>query len=273
MYKRQTLEQVKAFHRAFLGASHAELSAVGDFDEPALVKQVDELLGRWSSPASYARIPWPFQAVGPLVSRTETPDKSNAVFIAGQNLALRDDHPDYPALVLGNFMLGGGFLNSRLAVRIRQKEGISYGVGSSLTARAQDENGQFRVQAIHAPQNTERLEVALREELARALDQGFTQAELDEARQGWLQSRQVQRAQDGGLAGKLTGYLFLDRTLAFDAAFEKAVQGLTPADVLAALKRHLDPSKLTVVRAGEFSKKVAAPAAAPTVAPASPGKM
>jgi predicted Zn-dependent peptidase len=45
---------------------------------------------------------------------------------------LRDDDPDYAALVMGNYIIGGGFLNSRLATRIRQKEGISYGVGSWL---------------------------------------------------------------------------------------------------------------------------------------------
>ncbi len=64
----------------------------------------------------------------------EAPDKANAFFIAGMNLAIRDDDPDFPALTLANYMLGGGFLNSRLAVRIRQKEGLSYGVGSQFNA-------------------------------------------------------------------------------------------------------------------------------------------
>ena len=40
----------------------------------------------------------------------------------GLNVKLRDDNPDYPALVLGNYMLGGGFLNSRLAARIRRRK-------------------------------------------------------------------------------------------------------------------------------------------------------
>ena len=47
----------------------------------------------------------------------ETPDKANAFFVGAFNFEFRDDNPDYPALVLGNYMLGGGFLNSRLAVR------------------------------------------------------------------------------------------------------------------------------------------------------------
>ena len=73
----------------------------------------------------------------------ETPDKAQAFFVAGMNLNLRDDDPDYPALVFGNYMLGGGFLNSRLVARIRVKEGLSYGVGSQLNAAPLDKSGGF----------------------------------------------------------------------------------------------------------------------------------
>ena len=121
----------------------------------------------------------------------ETPDKANAFFIAGQNLKLRDDDPDYPALVLGNYMLGGGFLNSRLAVRIRQKDGLSYGVGSQLQASPLDPSGSFTTFAIYAPQNEAKLEAAFKEEIARMLKDGFEAKEITEAKSGWLQSRQV----------------------------------------------------------------------------------
>ena len=46
--------------------------------------------------------------------------------------------------LMGNYMLGGGFLNSRLATRIRVKEGLSYGVGSSLSLKSIEENGEFQ---------------------------------------------------------------------------------------------------------------------------------
>ena len=61
-------------------------------------------------------------------------------------------------------MLGGGFLNSRLAVRIRQKDGISYGVGSGLEAQSLDSVGTFTANAIYNPENVNRLETAFREE-------------------------------------------------------------------------------------------------------------
>ena len=90
-------------------------------------------------------------------------------------------------------MLGGGFLNSRLAVRIRQKEGLSYGVGSQLSASSFDNNGVFMMYAIAAPQNTGKIETAFKEEMARVLKDGFTPDEIEAAKAGILQSRQVDR--------------------------------------------------------------------------------
>ena len=105
----------------------------------------------------------------PIDRSFETPDKANAFFVAGINLNVQDDDPDYAALVLGNYMLGGGFLNSRLATRVRQKEGLSYGVWSQFQASSLDRTAPSIVQAIYAPQNAARLEAAIKEELARAL--------------------------------------------------------------------------------------------------------
>ena len=134
--------------------------------------------------------------------KVETPDKANAVMIARLNLPIRDDHPDYPALTLANYMLGGGFLNSRLATRIRQKEGISYGVQSGLSASALDIDGSFLTFAIYNPQNSARLLAAYREELGKMLGEGFTEAELKDARNGWLQGRNVSRSQDREQIGR-----------------------------------------------------------------------
>ena len=107
--------------------------------------------------------------VAALEKTFQTPDKAQAFFVAGLNLNMRDDDPDYPALVFGNYMLGGGFLNSRLMARIRIKEGLSYGVGSQLKVDSLDKSGSFLAFAIYAPQNLARLEQAFKEEIdARA---------------------------------------------------------------------------------------------------------
>ena len=180
-------------------------------------------------------------------------DKANAFFVAGLNLPIRDDNPDYPALVMGNYILGGGFLNSRLAVRIRQKEGLS-GVGSQFQASSIDQNGAFFAFAIYAPQNATKLEAAFKEEIARMLKDGFTAEELKDAK-SLMQSRQLSRAQDNELVDRLRNYLFLDRTVAWDADLEKKVEALTPEQIVAAMRKYIDPAKISIVKAGDFAKK------------------
>jgi zinc protease len=156
--------------------------------------------------------------------------------------------------VLGDYMLGGGFLNSRLATRVRQKEGLSYGVGSQISASPLDSSGSFVSYAIYAPQNASKLEAAMREELERVRKDGFTESEVAEAKKGYLQGEQVARAQDSSLARALTGGLFLGRTLYWNEDFEKKIAALSPADIAAAMRKHLDPSKFSVVKAGDFAK-------------------
>ncbi len=265
-YKSVTLEDAKKFYGDFYGASNGELAIVGDFDEPAVSKLLGDLFGGWKSAAKFERVPSVYQDVAAENRSLETPDKANAFFIAGQNLKLRDDDPDYPALVLGNYMLGGGFLNSRLAVRIRQKDGLSYGVGSQLQASPLDPSGSFTTFAIYAPQNEAKLEAAFKEEVARMLKDGFEAKEITEAKSGWLQSRQVGRAQDPALARTLATDLYIHRTLAWDADFEKKVESLTADQVVGAMRKYLDLSKMTIVKAGDFAKSggsAAAPGGAP----------
>jgi len=253
---------VKAFHAGLLGGQVGEVAVVGDFDAAAVRAAVEKGLDGWKAARPFARVERPYRAVPAERIKLELPDKANAILAAGFPLELRDDDPDWPALLMGNYMLGGGFLNSRLAVRIRQKEGLSYGAGSSLSASPLDRSGRFMAYAIFAPQNEAKLLAALREELERALTDGFTEAELKDAKAGWLQSRQMARAQDGGLAQSLATWSYLGRTLAWDEALEKRVTALAPAEVQAAMRRHLDLAKLTVVTAGDFAR--AAPGQAAT---------
>jgi zinc protease len=249
-----TVDQIKDFYQRFYGAGHAELGVVGDFDPAQVRALVAKLYEGWKTPATFVRVPRPFQDSAKATQVIRTPDKANAIFLAAENLALRDDDPDYPALALGNYLLGGGFISSRLATRVRQKEGLSYSIASQLSASALDRSGSFLVFAISAPQNTDKVEHAVMEELQRALKDGFTSEEVGSARAGWLQSRAVARAQDGGLAQTLAGDEFLGRTLQWDATLEERVRALTPEDIVAALRRHIDPAKLTIIKGGDFGK-------------------
>ncbi len=251
------LEDVKKFYQEFYGASKAEISVVGDFEDKQVTQIINDKFSNWKSKTQPQRIASPYQEAKIANKSIETPDKANAFFIAGMNLNIQDTDPDYAALVLGNYMLGGGFLNSRLATRIRQKEGLSYGVGSQLFANAQDKSGAFIAFAIYAPENVKRLEAAFKEEIEKMLKDGFTAEEITAAKSGYLQSRQVSRAQDNELAGRLSRYLYIDRTLNYDQEIETRIGTLTGEQILNAMRKHLDPNKITIVKAGDFANKPA----------------
>ncbi len=247
-------EDLKRFHDAFYGAGAGEMAIVGDVDPTATQSLVEHLFGTWKAPEAYARIPHAYVPVKPVEEKLETPDKANAVYMSGLVLPLKDTDPDYPALLLGNYMLGGGSLHSRLANRIRQKEGLSYGVGSQFTANPEDAYAVWNGFAIYNPANLAKLETAFKEEIAQVLDKGFLSQEIQGAKTAWLQAQASSRAQDRELAGRLANNLYLGRTMAWQADLERKVQALTSDQILAALRTHVDPAQISVFVAGDFAK-------------------
>ncbi len=249
------VEDLAAFHARFYGASSATVAVVGDFDPAEVKGAVLASYNGWKSAVPFERVVAPFVAVKDTVMTLETPDKANAFFLAGVNLALRDDDPDYPAMLLATHIVGGGFLNSRLATRIRQKDGLSYGVGAQMQVRSLDRSAIWLAFAIYNPTNVVRLEQAFREEITKVTADGFTADEVEKARQAVLQQRLQSRANDGELVGALGNQAYLSRTSQYDAALEAQMAKVTAADVSAAFKKYVSVDKLTIVRAGDFKGK------------------
>jgi zinc protease len=256
--KAVSLADVKAFHKNFYGASKGELAIVGDFDVADVTKVAAQALGQWKSAAPYTHVAQRYADVAPGRKNINTPDKENGFYSARVNLDMRDDDADYPAMMVANYVFGGAGVNSRVMERIRQKDGLSYGGGSGLTVDSVDRAGNFSMAAIAAPQNLARVDAALKEELARALKDGFTADEVARAKTGLLQSRAQTRAQDSGLAAGWASFLYLGRTFAWSKAFEDKISALTVEQVNAAFRKAIDPARLTVVMAGDEAKIKAA---------------
>jgi zinc protease len=259
-----TVKNLRDFHAGFYGASNAEVAIVGDFDPEEIRKLIASELDGWKSPKPYTEVltPFPERPVAAVAEAFKTPDKENAFFLAGMPIAMTDSHADFAALAFGNYMLGQG-ASSRLFARIRGREGLSYGVGSQFNAPAKSNGARFSANAIAAPQNADKVEASFRDEVANVLRDGYTPEEVATAKDAWLQARQVSRAQDGGLAGSLLGGLHNGRTMAWDAELDAKVRALTPADIRAAMQRHLDLSKMTFMKGGDFDGAAADASAAP----------
>ena len=249
-----TSKDLYAFHTRFIGGQDAEASVVGDFDIDEINTQLNKMMAGWSSNTVYQRIESRVADTNSINRFIDTPDKSGAAFGAMIKFKLRDDHPDYPALEMANQMFGGGFISSRLANRLRQQDGLSYGAGSWFNASSYDENATFGAYAICAPENLARVEVGFKEELAKVLDKGFTQQELNDARTGILQNSRIDRAKDGRLVRTLSGNIDLNRTMQWDKNYEKAVMDLSVEDVNTAVKRHLSMEGISIIKAGDSEK-------------------
>lgn len=254
---------LQKFHERFYGADNAELAVVGDFDPEAITAQIEELFAGFDAPEEYARIESPYEPVDAIFESVETPDKESAVFMSATRMPIQDGHEDHPALTLASYIAGGGFLNSRLATRIRRTDGLSYGVGARYRASSVEPDAWFTGYAIYAPQNDEALVRAFWEELQRIESDGFTAEEVVDARNGWLQRRRLSRSQDRELASTLAGYAEIDRTLAWDAEMEAAMEALTPEDLHEAWKEHVDLGTISIVRGGDFSRTKTAELATP----------
>lgn len=248
-----THDRVAQLYRDYIGSRAGELTIVGDFDPKACLPLLKETLRGWVAAKPYARISTALAgAISGSQHQINTPDKANATYTAGLVFPLRDDDADYPALLMGNYLLGSGALSSRLGTRVRQQEGLSYSIGSSLAVSPFDRRAGLTITAICNPQNVRRVEKAVQEELDRLLRDGVTTNELEQGKQGYLQSQQVGRSSDTALVGLLASLSHAGRTLAFQAELEKRIQALTPEQILAALRKHIDPKKLVVVIAGDF---------------------
>jgi zinc protease len=249
-----TLDQVRAFHRDYYGATFADLAVVGAIDEAEVSAAATRLFGDWRNPQPFSRAVYTYTPVDSTFVSIETPDKQNAYFTSGQNLQLRDDDPDYPAMLLAAFMTGGGFLNSRIEMRLRQKDGVSYGAFAFVSVQSFDRYGTFTGAAIHAPQNVDKVTTGYREEIDRIIAEGFTREEVEAAKVGYVQGRSQSRANDEELVGTLITRRYTGRTMVYDAELERRIMALTAEEVNAAVKKYLDPKRTVIVRAGDFAK-------------------
>jgi zinc protease len=251
--KKVTLDDVRNFYKQFYGAGEGEITISGQFDPAKVQKLVVELFGDWKSASRYERITNTYAKVEPINHKIETPDKQNALFLVGMPMKMNDEDPDYAALTIAG-MIFGGSPNSRLFLRIRIKDGLSYGASAGFSMLTKDDGGRLSGSAIAAPQNMPKVEAAFNEELARALKDGFTADEVEKAKKAWRDERAVARAEESSIAALLMARERWGRTMEWDAKVEAAVAALTPERVNEAFKRHVDPAAISIVKGGDFKK-------------------
>ena len=122
------------------------------------------------------------------------------------------------------------------------------------TASSRDPVATLTVTVSTNPANIDKVTTAVTEELQRFLKDGPTDKEVADAKKAYVEAQKVGRTGDAAIAGQIVCEPETGRTFAFVADQEKAILALTPAKVADAFRKHVDPRRLVIIRAGDFKK-------------------
>ena len=247
------LADVKKFPAMF-GTSNATMTIIGEFDEKAVKPWIEKTWGGWKSPKPFKRIERKYTATAAKEEVLNFPDKANALIATTHAVDMKDDDADAPAIAIANYTLGGGGFVSRLVTRLRQKDGLSYFAFSAMQLTPLDAAGAFLAGGACNPENAKKGMAAMIEEIEKFVASGITADELTGAKKGILEGFTRNLSNDGTVLGMLHDGLYLDRTTAYWAKRNKAVEGATLAQVNDAIKKRYKPGSLVKITAGDQKK-------------------
>jgi len=250
-----TLDDLKKYYTDFYNGSNSKIAFVGGIDKKSIKTFMSETLDNWNSKISYTRIPTQYFEVEAYNNTIQVNDKTNAFVLGKINLNIGETEADFPAVNMANEMLGGGTFLSRIVQRLRMDEGMSYGAGSFVSGNAIDKTGIWGVYAFFNPLYKDKLDNALKDEIQKALNKGFTKEEFDASLKSWLQQRQTALGSDEFLAQQLRDYLEQNKTFKNYSDYEDRVKALDVAKVNTAMKKYFDVQKFVLIYAGDFTKK------------------
>ena len=255
-YGSVTLDQVKEYYNEVAGLSDSTtITVVGDFDPDEVFNWLEESFGDWKSPAPYERIGRDAQSQEAQFFEVNTPDKTNALMRAAFDFPFTDENPDYEPLVVAFQIFGGGFLNSRLAQRIRVHEGLSYSVGAGFSTHPIDNRGYVGASATVDPKNMDQLVQSFKEEVIRAVEEGFTAEEVTLAINSIVDSRKGRRGSDGVISGMLHHTMFFNRELSHYQEVDDRFASVTLEEVNDAFRKYVSVEKFSIVVAGDLEKE------------------
>jgi zinc protease len=245
-------EDVKAFYEQWVGADHAQIGIIGDFDQEEASQLLSSLLGDWHAPQKVERVPEQFFDGNGSTQTLTLLGREGAVVLGGLTLPMNEDHPDALALQIAVKALGGSGMHSRLAARLRQKEGLSYGVYAQLRLSAFDPEGMVALSATFAPKNRAQVERALKEVLNDVRVNGLTQKEINLEVDAMGRELKQALGNDGHLLSVLLRGLETGKKVTYLSDRLVKAQKLTAEDVTNAYRKWILPEKILWVWAGSF---------------------
>ncbi|WP_035382873.1 pitrilysin family protein [Ferriphaselus sp. R-1] len=238
--------EIEAFYSAHYLASGAVVALMGDVtraEAEAIAQQLTERLPRSGANFSLPRVP---ALAAASERRIPHPAKQSHVLIGAPGMSRSD--PDYFALYVGNYVLGGGGFVSRLMEEVREKRGLAYDVHSYFMPMQQA--GAFQIGLQTKGEQAEQALQLVRKVLADFIAQGPTERELLAAKQNIVGGFPLRVDSNRKILDYLSVIGFYHLPLDYLDAFPSKVERVTTAQVRAAFARHLDPARMATVLVG-----------------------
>ncbi|KEY18445.1 M16 family metallopeptidase [Kaistella antarctica] len=254
--KKVTRDQIVNYYQNILGTNNGLGTVLGNIEAKNVVASLENTFGKWNAQSKYAEVKPTYFETKKLDKNFLTPDKENAIALGTESFKMNQKSPDYPAFVLANEILGsGGFLSARLPMRLREKEGISYGVGSFINIPVSNDVASWGYYALLNPTKRNAVESAIKEEVSKALKDGFTADELLTNKKSYANIQKTMLGMDNTLINLVNKKLQYGISLDEYDTLNSKIADLKLDEVNSALRKYLTLDKVTSVYAGDFNKK------------------
>ena len=250
-----TIEQVKAFHAANYGPAACRIVLVGDIDEAGAERSLASAFGGWTGGKPIPSTP---KAPLPAAAATEQvnmPGKTSVTFVIGQPSSLRYADPNYQPLNMATAVLGSGFFTARLLDHVRNREGLTYGIGARLSGDT-FADGSWYIEGTFAPELLEKGAASTRRELQQFSAEGVTADELKNFKVTLAGTYKVTLATTGGLASVLLNALQRGYGPEWVDEYPRRLEALTLEEVNDAIRKFIRPDKMITVMAGTLPATV-----------------
>ena len=255
LVKKITVDDLVSYHKANYGLGNMIVVAVGDVEAKSLAEEIRKTFSGWkTSPLTIEPTPLRAKDVEGGIHYVTMTDKTSTDMYLGQPIGIDRDNEDYYPLMMGVYILGGNF-SARLMQTVRDEQGLTYGIGSSVRGVDYGNDGYWYTRGTFAPELLEQGREATLEQIRKWVEKGVTAEELEAKKSTITGSYKVGLATTRGKADQILFNAERGRPKEFLDQYPEIIKGLTLEQVNNAIRKYVDPDRLVIVVAGSIDEE------------------
>ncbi|UCH61604.1 MAG: insulinase family protein [Fidelibacterota bacterium] len=251
-----TAPRLREFHDRHYGLGSMAVVAAGDVDRAILEDSLARHFGDWQkiklTPPSLDECRG-YRNTPPSQEVVTMEDKTSVDLVLGLVVGIDREHPDYLPLSMGSYILGGNF-SARLMTTVRDEEGLTYSVGSSISGASNGKDGYWSIHGTFAPELLDRGQASILAQLDRWAEEGVTSDELSVKKTTLTGSYKVGLATTSGLATTILDMLERGKDIDYIDEYVEEINALALDEVNAAIRSYIKPENINTVAAGSIDR-------------------